>query len=173
MRGLIHIYTGDGKGKTTASVGLAVRAAGRGRRVLFVQFLKDNSSGEVASLRQLGVTVRGLSRQYGFVFQMDEPTKTLVTAEHNALLQTVLEECRQGLWDLVILDEIMASCQLAVADGALVDALLAQKPEALELVLTGRDAPQKWVEQAHYVTEMVARKHPYEQGIGAREGVEY
>ena len=85
MCGLIHIYTGDGKGKTTAAVGLAVRAAGRGRRVLFVQFLKDNSSGEIASLRKLGVTVRGLRRSYGFVFQMDAATKALVTAEHNAL----------------------------------------------------------------------------------------
>lgn len=173
MCGLIHIYTGDGKGKTTAAVGLAVRAAGRGRRVLFVQFLKDNSSGEIASLRKLGVTVRGLSKSYGFVFQMDAATRALVTAEHNALLQTVLEECRQGLWDLVILDEIMAACQLMVADAALVDELLAQRPQALELVLTGRDAPQKWLKQAHYVTEMVARRHPYEAGIAAREGVEY
>lgn len=173
MDGLIHIYTGDGKGKTTAAVGLAVRAAGRGRRVLFVQFLKDNSSGEIPLLRQLGVTVRGLSRNYGFVFQMDEATKAQVTAEHNQLLQIVLEECQQGLWDLVILDEIMAACQLAVADAVLVDALLAQKPAAMELVLTGRDAPQNWVAQAHYVTEMVACKHPYECGISAREGVEF
>ena len=77
------------------------------------------------------------------------------------------------MWDLIILDEIMAACQLMVADAALVDELLVQKPKALELVLTGRDAPQKWLEQAHYVTEMVARKHPYEAGIAAREGVEY
>lgn len=75
--------------------------------------------------------------------------------------------------DLVVLDEIMAACQLQVVDGTLVDFLLQNKPQQLELVLTGRDAPAQWQTQAHYVTEMVLHKHPYTQGIAAREGIEY
>lgn len=173
MNGLIHIYTGDGKGKTTAAVGLAVRSAGYGKRVLFVQFLKDGRSGEIVPLKQIGVTVRGLSKPYDFVFRLSASEKEQLAAEQNQLLQQVVKECLAEKWDLVVLDEIMAACQLQVADGTLVDFLLQNKPQQLELVLTGRDAPAQWQAQAHYVTEMVLHKHPYTQGIAAREGIEY
>lgn len=172
MQGMIHIYTGDGKGKTTAAVGLAVRAAGRKKRVLFVQFLKDNSSGEIAPLRQLGVTVRGLT-DTKFVWLMTDAEKEQVQKAQNQMLQTVLDECSRGAWDMVILDEIMAACQTHLADETLVDALITCRPDTMELILTGRNALQKWVEQAHYVTEMKGQKHPYEQNIPAREGIEY
>lgn len=172
MTGLIHIYTGDGKGKTTAAVGLMIRAAGRKKRVLFVQFLKDNSSGEIAPLRQLGVTVRGVN-DAKFVWQMTDIEKKQMLEIQNQMLQTVLDECSRGIWDMVILDEIMAACQTQLADERLVDALIAGKPDNMELVLTGRNAPQKWIEQAHYVTEMKGWKHPYEKNVPAREGIEY
>ena len=172
MQGMIHIYTGDGKGKTTAAAGLAVRAAGRKKRVLFVQFLKDNSSGEAAPLRQIGVTVRGLTSA-GFVWQLSDAEKQHILEAQNQMLQTVLRECSEGIWDMVIMDEIMAACQTKLADETMVDALIARKPDAMELVLTGRNAPQKWIEQAHYVTELIGRKHPYGQNIPAREGIEY
>lgn len=173
MSGLVHIYTGAGKGKTTAAVGLAVRAAGRGRRVLFVQFLKDNSSGEIGPLRRLGIVVRGLSRQYGFVRNLSEADKGQVAAEHDHLLRTAIAEAKSGRWDLLVLDEIMAACKHNLAQRQLVDGLLAEKPEHLEVVLTGRDAPQEWLAKAQYVTEMTLQKHPYQQGIAAREGIEY
>lgn len=173
MSGLVHIYTGEGKGKTTAAVGLAVRAAGRGQRVLLVQFLKDNSSGEIGPLRQLGIAVRGLSRPYGFVRNMSQADKQQVTAEHEQLLQTAIAEAKGGQWDLLVLDEIMAACNHNLAQRQLVEELLAEKPEELEVVLTGRGAPQSWLAKAQYVTEMTLRKHPYQQGIAAREGIEY
>lgn len=173
MSGLVHIYTGNGKGKTTAAVGLAVRAAGHGKRVLFVQLLKDNSSGELGPLRQLGITVRGLSKPYGFVRNMTQAERQQVAQEHNQLLRRAAMEAVQGQWDMLILDEIMAACASLLAQEALVDALLAKRPQGLELVLTGRHAPHKWLAQADYVTEMTLRKHPYQQGIGAREGIEY
>jgi len=173
MRGLIHIYTGDGRGKTTAAVGLAVRAAGRGKHVLFVQLLKDNSSGEIMPLRKIGVTVRGLSKGYGFVRQMDAVARQQVRAEQDRLLQMILAEYTDACWDLVVVDELMAAQRAQLVDDALADALLARKPQSLELVLTGRAAPSKWLAQADYVTEMVAHKHPYQQGIAAREGIEY
>lgn len=173
MRGLLHIYTGDGKGKTTAAIGVAVRAAGRGRRILMIQFLKDNRSGEIAQLRCLGITVRGLSKQYGFTSTMDKVSKLQVVAEHNQLLQQAITECRAGEWDLLILDEIMAAKQLQMVEPEQIEAFIAHKPKELELVLTGRNAPQNWVEIADYVTEMKLHKHPYQQGIAAREGIEY
>ena len=173
MSGLVHIYTGNGKGKTTAAVGLAVRAAGRGKRVQFVQFLKDNSSGEIEPLRRLGITVRGLSKPYGFVRRMTQAEKQQAAQEHDQLLRTAMIEAEQDQWDLLVLDEIMAACHSQLAPEQFIDALLAKKPQALEVVLTGRDAPQKWLAQADYITEMTLRKHPYQQGIGAREGIEY
>lgn len=173
MSGLIHIYTGEGKGKTTAATGLAVRAAGRGKRVLFMQFLKDNSSGELVSLRRLGVSVRGLSKPYGFVSAMSAEEKCQVLAEHNALLQQAIDENCAGSWEVVILDEIMAAYQLQMVNPELIEQFLSAKPEDLELVLTGRDAPQSWIALADYVTEMVMYKHPFQQGITAREGIEY
>lgn len=172
MAGLIHIYTGDGKGKTTASVGLAMRAKGRGKRVLFVQFLKDGNSGEIAMLRQTGVEVRGLEK-VGFVWDMTDAEKQQTMEQQNQMLQAVVKECEQNLWDVVILDEIMAAVQTELLDEALADKLITGKPEALELVLTGRNAPQKWMDAAHYVTEMKAVKHPFDLNISAREGIEY
>ena len=172
MAGLIHIYTGDGKGKTTAATGLSVRAKGRGKRVLFVQFLKDGNSGEVAMLRQMGIEVRGLEK-VGFVWNMTEAEKQQTMELQNQMMQTVCNECEKELWDVVILDEIMAAMQTGLLDEALADKLITGKPENLELVLTGRSAPQKWMDIAHYVTEMKAVKHPFDVNISAREGIEY
>ena len=170
---MVHIYTGDGKGKTTAAVGLAVRAAGRGKRVLFVQFLKDNTSGEVAPMQQIGITVRGLAGHYDFVYRLKEAERQALAEEQNRLLVQICQEVQQDLWDVVVLDEILAACQLQVADEQLADRLIQQRHDHLELILTGRDAPDRWLAQADYVTEMVLRRHPYQQGVEAREGIEY
>lgn len=170
---MVHIYTGDGKGKTTAAVGLAVRAAGRGKRVLFVQFLKDNTSGEVAPMQQIGITVRGLARHYDFVYRLKAAERQVLAEEQNRLLVQICQEVQQDLWDVVVLDEIIAACQLQVADEQMVDGLIQQRRDHLELILTGRDAPARWLAQADYITEMVLCRHPYQQGVEAREGIEY
>lgn len=168
-QGLVHLYWGEGKGKTTAAMGLALRALGAGRRVVVVQFLKGADTGEVPLLRQLGAQVlRGKAGQK-FVFQMDEAEKAATR-----LLQT--ENLRAALAlpaDLLILDEACAAWQLDMVDRALLRAAVEQKPAAQELVLTGRD-PADWMRTAaDYSTEMRCHRHPYEKGIQARKGVEF
>lgn len=168
-QGLVHLYSGDGKGKTTAAMGLALRALGHGEKVVIVQFLKGSETGELAGLRQLGaVLLRGKSGQK-FVFQMNENEKAQTRRLQTENLQKALEmSC-----DLLILDEACAACRLGLVDEALLQKAVVQKPAGREVVLTGRDPAEWMVNAADYYTEMKCRKHPYEQGIAAREGVEY
>lgn len=169
QNGLVHLYWGEGKGKTTAAVGLAVRALGRGRSVCFVQFLKDGSSGEVAMLRRLGATVYHGAPGMKFVFEMQEAEKRRTRAEQTKMLQTALA----GGADLLVLDEACAACVLNMVDTALLRTAVLQKPAAQELVLTGRD-PAGWMQTAaDYATEMRCHRHPYENGVSARLGVEF
>ena len=169
QRGLVHLYWGDGKGKTTAAMGLALRALGNGSRVVIVQFLKGMESGEIALLRQLGATIyRGKAGQK-FVFQMNEEEKQL-TREMQT--ENLLQALRTPA-DLLILDEACAACQLNMVDVDLLKQAVLQKPSAQELVLTGRE-PAGWMQDAaDYSTEMRCPRHPYETGITARKGVEF
>lgn len=169
QQGLIHLYWGDGKGKTTAAIGLALRALGNGRRVVIVQFLKGTESGEVTLLRQLGATLyRGEAGQK-FVFQMSEEEKQLTRGIQTENLRNALRTPA----DLLILDEACAACQLDMVDVNLLKQAVLQKPPEQELVLTGRD-PADWMrDAADYSTEMRCHRHPYEKGIAARKGVEF
>ncbi|MDR1512789.1 MAG: cob(I)yrinic acid a,c-diamide adenosyltransferase [Propionibacteriaceae bacterium] len=172
--GLVHLYTGDGKGKTTAAVGLAVRAAGRGRRVLIVQFLKGRDSGELHSLALLpNVTVTRLSRDFGFFWTMTDDEVGSVRAEHDALLAQAAAALRRGDCDVLVLDEAAAAARHGLVDEARLLELVDNRPSAVEVVLTGRDPPSALVGRADYVTEMRQVKHPYERGVGAREGIEW
>ncbi len=168
-KGLVHLYWGDGKGKTTAAMGVALRALAAGKKVVIVQFLKGRESGEVKMLSQLGAKIyRGKSGQK-FVFQMTEQEKaeTRKTQEEN-LLAALSQPA-----DLLILDEACAALKLGMVDEALLKRVVLEKPEEQELILTGRD-PADWMgEAADYSTEMHCWRHPYEKGIAAREGVEY
>lgn len=168
-RGLVHLYWGDGKGKTTASMGLALRALAAGQRVVIVQFLKGTESGEITLLRQLGAQIlRGEAGQK-FVFQMNDAEK----AENRALQTENLRRALELPSDLLILDEACAACSLGMIDEDLLRTAVEQKPAACEVVLTGRD-PADWMQQAaDYSTEMRCHRHPYEHGIAARKGVEY
>jgi cob(I)alamin adenosyltransferase len=174
MKGLVHIYTGDGKGKTTAALGLALRAAGCGRRVLIVQFFKGRDSGELRALGSVpNIAIRRLKNDYGFFKAMDEADKAAVRAEHDALLTRALAEAQTGACDTLILDEAISAFRHGAMDRERLERFLDCKPEALELVLTGRDAPPQLLERADYVTDMRKLKHPFDQGIPAREGVEF
>lgn len=169
QKGLIHLYWGDGKGKTTAAMGLALRALGAGQRVVIVQFLKGADTGEVPLLRQLGAKIlRGKAGQK-FVFQMDAAERAATR-----LLQT--ENLRAALAlpaDLLILDEACAAWQLDMVDRELLRAAVEHKPPAQELVLTGRE-PADWMQKAaDYSTGMRCCRHPYEKGVAARKGVEF
>ena len=170
---MIHVYTGDGKGKTTAAVGLAVRHAGAGKPVLFVQFMKCTPTGELAALEQLnGVTVLRNACRHGFSFAMTQEERAMVTASHNANLSRAAEAARTGACSLLVLDEVTSAYALGLIDRAAVDALIDSAAET-ELVLTGREPTEHMLGAADYVTQMTLVKHPYARGVGARKGIEY
>ena len=168
---MIQVYTGNGKGKTTAAIGLALRSLGRGRRVALLQFLKLNETGEM----------RGLSRfencqvqQFGTSdFITEETAKELdrqLAQEGCSRAEEIL--CDKAA-DLVILDEINVALHLKLIKLERVIDLIAACPPEIELVLTGRDCPQEIISLADYVSEIKEIKHPYRKGIIAREGIEF
>lgn len=170
--GLIHIYCGDGKGKTSAAAGLAVRCSGAGKRVLFVQFLKDGTSCEITNLQRLeSVKVLYLSSFSGFYHQKNESTQQKIKQDFIRLFEESIGLSED--FDLLVLDEIIATCGLGIiAYEKLLD-FLDHKPKHLEIVLTGRNPSPELIRRADYVTEMKKIKHPYDNGIPARKGIEY
>lgn len=173
-QGLIHIYCGDGKGKTSAAIGLAVRAAGCGMKVLFARFLKTESSGELKVLDEIPqITVLHLERSYGFFWTLTEEEKEEVRKMYGELWDRISGEIEQGTWDMLVIDEFMAAYRygLIARDEAL--RFLREKPKELEIVLTGRDPDESLVELADYVSEIRKVKHPFDRGIRARKGIEY
>lgn len=175
-RGLIIVHTGNGKGKTTAALGLAVRAWGDGLRVLILQFIKGSwKYGELEALRILGETDGRLEvRRGGRGFsQRDTEDK----AEHRKAAQKAwreaLEEITAFRWDLIVLDEINYAVKFGLVEIEQVMDLLDKKPSELHLVLTGRDARPELIERADLVTEMRLIKHPYQEGIKAQKGIEF
>lgn len=173
MFGLIHIYCGDGKGKTTAAVGLAVRCAGRGNKVLLVQFLKSRDSGELYSLAKLpDIEVMRGKESKKFTFQMNEEEKHALLIEHNKMFEQVLAKIKNGGYSLLILDEVIGALNAKVFEMPKLVEFLRHKPENLEVVLTGRNPAPELVEIADYVSEMRKVKHPMDKGIMAREGIE-
>ena len=165
---MLHLYWGNGKGKTTAAMGLALRALGHGRRVVIVQFLKDGTSGEIAPLRAAGATVYACPNAK-FTWLMDEADKAAAReASARALGQALAEP-----FDLLVLDEACAALKSGILDEALLRRAVAFAKNGREVVLTGRD-PAPWLQEAaDYSTEMRAHRHPYADGVAAREGVEY
>lgn len=167
--GLLHLYYGDGKGKTTAAMGLALRALGSGKKVVVLQFLKGSKSGEVPLLEQLGAKIyRGKAGQK-FVFQMNGEEKTATRQLQNANLAAAAADEA----DLLILDEAGSAWELDMVDKALLQKAVLARPAGQECVLTAHAAPQWMLDAADYVTEMKCRRHPYQKGIAARQGIEY
>lgn len=169
--GLVHIYTGDGKGKTTASVGLAVRAAGVGKRVLFSQFLKGRPTGELGPLKKIGVCVIRSEAVTKFIPYMTGQELFECKKNQQAVFSEV--EDKINSFDVVILDEIIGAVSTGMISLEEVTGLIKERPDGTEIVLTGRDAPQELIKLADYVSEIKAVKHPYDKGISAREGIEY
>lgn len=168
-RGLLHLYWGDGKGKTTAAMGLALRALGSGKRVVIVQFLKGGKSGEIPLLEQLGAKIyRGKAGQK-FVFQMNDAEKAATRELQNANLRAAQQEPA----DLLILDEAGSAWELDMVDKELLKAVVLERLAEQECVLTAHGAPDWMLEAADYSTEMKCHRHPYQKGIAAREGIEY
>ena len=167
MTGLVHLYWGAGKGKTTAAMGLALRALGAGRRVAVVQFLKGRDSGEIPLLEGLGAQVFRGKAGTKFSFQMTGAEK----AETRALQTDHLRRALALDADLLVLDEACAAWQKDLIDRDLLRAAVLDRPEGREVVLTGREPPEWMREAADYVTEMRCHRHPFEQGVPARKGV--
>ncbi len=169
---MLHIYCGDGKGKTTCAMGLAVRAAGHGRKVVVAQFLKGSNSGERAVLESLP-TVNCLSvpETIKFVFAMDEQEKAQARAQMTAAFAQAVEASRDS--DLLVLDELCGAVTTGMVPLETVLAFLDNRPETLEVVITGRDPAPALQERADYITEMRKLKHPFDRGAGAREGIEW
>lgn len=169
-RGLIQVYTGDGKGKTTAALGLALRAVGQGMKVIIIQFIKgDLTCGEhLFAARYYPLEIVQLSTKSSFDQTFEElrstAEQTLVFAEKIIL---------DGGYDIVILDEILVAVNKGLISTEQVLNLMGKKPETMELILTGRGAPKEIIQKADLVTEMVAVKHPFTKGIKARKGIEY
>ena len=172
MKGLIQLYCGDGKGKTTASVGLAVRAAGAGQKVLFVQFLKNGNSSEVGPLKTLGIATKVCRKPHGFLWTMSEEEKARAAADYTGLLAEAFDEAQDGV-DLLILDEAIGAAGCGMIPEAELIQRLKTRPDGLEVVLTGRDPSEALMAEADYITEMKKIRHPFDKGIDARRGIEY
>lgn len=171
--GMVHIYCGDGKGKTSAALGLALRAAGSGLTVLAARFLKNDRSGEVEALKQVrGVVLLPCRREFGFFWNMTELEKAQAKEYYGALFEEAWQRACGG-YDVLVLDEILAAVRHGlVEEGRLLEAL-DTRPEGLEVVLTGRDPSQALLNRADYITRMECVRHPYEKGVEARRGIEY
>lgn len=173
-RGLVMIFTGDGKGKTTAALGLGLRAWGQGMRVLVLQFLKSPSwpAGEREAVRRLeGFEIRPLG--LGFVRGRGEDELRPHREAARQALTVAREAVAGGEWDLVVLDEIFVALSLGLLAEEDLHAILDARSPSLHLALTGRGAPETVVARADLVTEMREVKHHYTRGIKAQKGIEY
>ncbi len=169
--GLVHLYCGDGKGKTTCGVGLTVRAAGSGRKVLFHQFLKDNSSSERKVLERIPEITIVPGRNYEkFTFQMTAGELEEVLENNDSIFRTLSGQAAQ--YDVLVLDEALYAIDKGLLSEEPVLAFLEEKPAGLEVVLTGRNPSQKMMDHADYISEICKRKHPFDRGISARIGIE-
>lgn len=178
MKGLVLINTGHGKGKTTAALGVALRAFGNGQRVLILQFIKGAwKYGELFAFEKLGEGIQIRQLGEGFVRHNKDQVSEEDQAKHlrkaEEAWQEVCREVESDDWDLIILDEINYAIDFGLVDVQDVVQLVQQKPERLNLILTGRNARQELIDIADTVTEMSPIKHAFQKGIRARRGIEY
>jgi cob(I)alamin adenosyltransferase len=171
---LVHIYTGHGKGKTTTAVGLAIRALGHGFKVAYLYFHKmpeKNGTNEIDMLKKLGATVQGTAQGHP-LFNKDIDTGML---KQEALqgLELIEAKVANEQYDLLILDEVINSVNSGFLAEEQLLAFIDRKPDNLELIMTGRDASEAIIAKADYVSEIKKVKHPYDNNIQAREGIEY
>ncbi len=173
-KGLVIVYTGEGKGKTTAALGLALRASGHGKRVSMLQFVKGTSAtGEVpASTHVPGLEILQLGRGFIETDETGKPTGRHVEAAKEAI-RIALRKMESGGWDMIILDEVNVALSRGLVEESEVRRVLEERPPGTTLVLTGRDAPSWLIDAADLVTEMKAVKHPYSAGGQAQPGIEY
>lgn len=169
-----HIYMGEGKGKTTAAVGLAVRCAGAGKKVLFSQFLKPATSGELEAMHDMeNMQLLICPAEFGFTWNMREDEKADAAAVYERYLWDITRVVLQGNFVMLILDEIIGACAAGLVDEAYLMECLEQMPDDMEIVMTGRNPSESMLDWADYITEMKKIRHPFDKGIKARKGIEF
>ena len=169
---MIHLYYGTGKGKTTAAVGLAVRAAGAGKRVLLTQFFKSGNSSEIAALSVIpNITVLMPQEYRGRYKNMDEAQRETIDSAYHAFLNAFLEKAKE--YDLIVLDEAVSSYMYGMIGEEALLSFLREEGNSREIVLTGREPLPELLALADYATEMRKEKHPFDLGVKARKGIEF
>ncbi len=168
MRFILHIYHGNGKGKTTAAVGLAIRAAGADLNVMFIQFLKNGNSSENEILKQIkNINICCCDVCNKFTFRMNDAEKAVVTEKHNDMINQAFGSDA----DIIILDEFLDAYNKNMIDRKTSGNMILS--DQREIILTGRNPAEIFLEKADYISEINAIRHPYEKGITARKGIEY
>lgn len=174
-KGYIHVYMGEGKGKTTSALGLAFRSIGAGFNVMMVQFLKNWHTSELNSIEMMGdkFKIYRIESKKGFTYNLDEEQLKTLKEEIKIEFDKAKKFIYSNEYDLIILDEILGAIQGGFIEESEVIELMKNKPENLELVLTGRNASKQIIEYADLVSKIDSVKHYYEKGILARVGIEY
>jgi len=171
---MIHIYIGDGKGKTTAAIGLAIRNLGRDGKILFAQFLKNSDTGEINILTRLNAITffRPLMRHKGFIFNLNDNQLNEIKEDIEKGFREIKDIIFDNKFSLIVLDEILDVLEFGFLSEEDIISVFDKFPEA-EFVITGRKATQAIKERADYITIMNKEKHPFDRGITARKGIEY
>ncbi|MCL2838777.1 MAG: cob(I)yrinic acid a,c-diamide adenosyltransferase [Oscillospiraceae bacterium] len=171
---MLHLYYGDGKGKTSSAVGLGIRAAGRGFGVLMIQFLKCQPSGEVLFLKDCeNFTVRRFESEHSFIMDTSESLNEKLKSEIAEAIAFAKNAVAAKACDVLILDEVLDAVDLGFVDEDELISLINIGKNDIELAFTGRRASDRLIERADYVTDLTQVKHPYQKGVIAREGFEY
>lgn len=174
-KGMVQVYCGNGKGKTTATIGLGIRALGNNMKVIMIQFLKNDDTGECRFLKELepAFKVFHFEKNRGFTWTLNDEEKKELKQEIDMALKFAKKVMDTGECDILILDELLAALQTEFVDLETVIELIDAKPDAMELVLTGRILPEALVDKVDYISRIEAVKHPADRGIDARPGIEY
>lgn len=174
-KGMIQIYTGEGKGKSTAAIGQGIRSAGNGLKVIMIQFLKNEETGELKVLEKLNDNFKVVRMETvkGFFWNMSEEEKEALKSEVQQELRYAAQTLKNHECDVLVLDEIFGALKNKLVSEEEILNLLEERNRDTEVILTGRNAPERIIEKADLVTEMRNIKHYYTNGVMARKGIEY
>lgn len=174
-QGLVQVYTGDGKGKTTAAIGQGIRAYGNGLKVYMIQFLKGGKTGELSTVEKLGdkFKIFRFEKPKDFTWNLNKEELEQLREEIRTGYNFILDVIKENKCDLLIIDEVMAVLSNNFLSVEEVLYIIDNKPKNMEIILTGRNAPKEIIEKSNLVTEMKCVKHYFNEGIPSREGIEY
>lgn len=171
---MIHAYYGDGKGKSTAAAGAALRAAGNRMRVMYVQFLKTENTGERLALQSIdGVNLTSCPLELKFTYEMDDRERQQVSMMYRGIFERAVSITLSDRYDMIVLDEVFDVINEGMLSEGSVFEFISNAPNNIEIIMTGRKPPKRFIDAADYVTEFKKHKHPYDRGIQARKGIEY